>query len=114
MVENVTIQNGDMVSLAKIVSHNSKELSNSIDGVRSGVQAVFNEIDKDVTCLFKKQKSTTKNVNKLAIAVIFLEGAVLLQHFRLNKLEKKIKALEDQKVEDDFFFKDEDEDDSLK
>ena len=114
MVEGINVTNGDFMTIAKIVDHNSRQLDKGLESMRKDVQNVVVAIDKDVTTLFKNQKRLQKNAGKLALAVLLLDAAVILQHIRINKLEKQVKKLQDDKIVDDFFFKDEDDEDSLK
>lgn len=114
MVEGINVTNGDFMTIAKIVDNNSRQLDKNVESLKKDVINVTMAIDKDVTTLYKNQKNLAKSIKALGWWVLLVDGVALLQHFRIKALEKKVKKLEDEKIEEDFFFKDSDEDDSLK
>ena len=114
MVEGINVTNGDFMTIAKIVDNNSRQLDKNVESLKRDVQNVVVAIDKDVTTLYKNQKNLAKSIKALGWCVLLLDGIALFQHTRIKALEKKVKKLEDEKIEEDFFFKDSDEDDSLK
>lgn len=118
MVKEINISGGDVISMAKVMDHNTRALDKGLIRLRRETQLCINEISKDISKLYMNQdkmaKSFGKSIKNLAFGCLCLDAIILIQHMKINKLEKRIKQLEDVKVVDDFFFKDEDEDDSLK
>ena len=118
MVKEINISGDDVISMAKVMDHNTRALDKGLVRLRRETQLCVNEISKDISKLYMNQekmaKSSGKAMRNLGFGILCLDVLIFVQHMKINKLEKKIKQLEDVKVIDDFFFKDEDEDDSLK
>lgn len=113
MMENIQIQNGDMVSLARVVNENTSNLDKRIEGVVKQCNFVFNDVDERLLKLEKRTALNAKTLGKIGFAILLLDGVLLLNDRRIKKLNERIKGLEDQILVDKFFKK-EDEEDSLK
>ena len=116
MVENIQVRDGDMVTMARIVNSNTKNLDSRIKGLTNDCNRVFGLIDQDVTKLEKRVRFNNKQIGRLALCVFGLDLILIGQMIRMRNLEKKIAQLEeenDKKIVDDFM-KDEEEPDFLK
>ena len=114
MVNNVQIQNGDMVSMAKIVNENTKNLDSRIKYLTEETNRVFGLVEKDVKALEKRARVNAKGVRNSFLCIVALDVIILSQMFRLNKLEKELKQLQDEKTVDNFMKDWDQEEDSLK
>jgi len=114
MVNNVQIQNGDMVSMAKIVNENTKNLDSRIKYLAKETNRVFGLVEKDVLTLEKRGKINAKGIRNSFLCIVVLDVIILSQMFRLNKLEKELKELQDEKTVDNFMKDWDHEEDSLK
>lgn len=116
MVENIQVRDGDMVTMARIVNSNTKNLDSRIKSLATDCNRVFGLVGEDMTKLEKRVKLNDKQVGRIALCVFGLDLILLGQMIRMKNLEKKIAKLEeenDKKIVDDFM-KDEEEPDFLK
>lgn len=114
MVNNVQIQNGDMVSMAKIVNENTKNLDSRIKYLTDETNRVFGLVEKDIQTLEKRGRINAKGIRNSFLCIVALDVIILSQMFRLNKLEKELKELQDEKTVDNFMKDWDQEEDSLK
>ena len=114
MVENIQIQNGDMITLARVMDYNTRATDRKVTNVIKGCNRAFNEIEDELNAANRRIKITNKRINLLCFGMFCLDGAILFQHLHVKLLERKIKKLEDDKVVSDFMKKEEEVPDFLK
>ena len=114
MVNNVQIQNGDMVSMAKIVNENTRNLDSRIKNLANETNRVFGLVEKDVRSLEKRARFNAKGIRNSFLCIVALDVIILSQMIRLNKLERDLKQLQDEKTVDNFMKDWDQEEDSLK
>ena len=88
MIKEVRIENGDMISMAKVVNGNTVATHNKMCTIENNLK----ELGK---CYNGYIKHNNRNVKKLALCSILLGAAILMQDRQIKKLEKQVKKLDD-------------------
>ena len=114
MTENIQIQNGDIITLARVMNENTTSLDKKVDSMFKQSNFIFNDIDNRLTVNEKTIRANGKSISRLALSILLVNGGVvLLINHKLKKIESRVKSVEDQILVDKFFGK-KDEEDSLK
>ena len=110
-MENVSIQNGDMITMARLVNHNTIKLHEEVQNIKKTNDVRMSNLVGDINGVFK---IINKNFKKICIGFVLIDVAVMVNNARITKLEKKVQQLEDEltvaKFLNDDKKKDEDDD----
>lgn len=112
MIENMNVQNGDMMTLVRVMNENTSTLDKRVENMFQQSNIIFNDIDERLFKIEKKTKINSKTIGKIGLAVLLIDGFLILTDRRIKKISERVKSLEDQVLVDKFFKKD--EEDSLK
>lgn len=114
MIERIGIQNGDMVSMVKIVNDNTIALNNRIRNGQKINDNRMRNVAEGFNILANQVKANRKSLTRLGICLLGCEVFLYFQERKISKLEKKIKKLEDEMVVDKYLEKKDEEFDFLK
>ena len=106
MTHMIEIKNGDMISMAKVVNTNTVRLDKKIDNVEDNLK---NLID----CHNRYVKSSRRTIKLLFLTGFASCATTYILTKQLDKLEKKVKRMEDNKIYNEYM-RDEAENDCLK
>jgi hypothetical protein len=123
MINNVEIANGDMIAMAKVVNENTVNLDKKLNQLIKEADLCFTDIDNRinnvVTSSNKSFDKTAKAINKyrkagllLSLCVLGIDLIVMAHTKELGSIERRLRALEDEKTKKDFYGSD--DEDSLK
>ena len=92
-MENVNIQNGDMITMARLVNHNTIKLHEEVQNIKKTNDVRMHNLVSELNSV---GKVINKNFKKICISVVLIDVAVMINNVRITKLEKKVQQLEDE------------------
>ena len=123
MINNVEIANGDMVAMAKVVNENTVNLDKRLNQLIKETDLCLSDIDnrinnvvtssnKSFDKVVKNIKSCRKGLFCCAFGGLLVNLVVWAHTKELGSIERRLRALEDEKTKKDFYGSD--YEDSLK
>lgn len=123
MINNVEIANGDMVTMAKIVNENTVNLDKKLNqliketdwcmsDIDNRINNVVNTSNKSFDKMFKNLKHCRNGLLCCALSGLLVNLVVAAHIKELGSIERRLRALEDEKTKKDFYGSD--DEDSLK
>lgn len=120
MINNVEIANGDMIAMAKVVNENTvnldKKLNQLIKETDLCLSDIDNRINNVVTSSNKSFDKVVKVINKhrkgcllLSFCVLGIDLIVIAHTKELGSIERRLRALEDEKTKKDFYGSDDED-----
>ena len=95
MTQMVQVQNGDMVGLAKVVNDNTIMMDKKISSIEKNLKELGG-------CHNRYVKDSTKTIKKLCLAGILGAVGTIALAKEIDKLQKRVKRLEDQATYDEY------------
>lgn len=123
MINNVEIANGDMITMAKVVNENTvaldkklnqliKETDMCLSHIDDRINNVVTSSNKSFDKVVKNLKNCRKGLFCCALGGLLVNLVVGAHTKELGSIERRLRALEDEKTKKDFYGSD--DEDSLK
>lgn len=120
MINNVEIANGDMIAMAKVVNENTVNLDKRLNQLIKETDLCLSHLDDRINNVvdtsnkaFSKVAKNLKNCRKgllcCALGGLLVNLVVGAHTKELGSIERRLRALEDEKIKKDFYGSDDED-----